>query len=31
MVHVGVGHAGAVMEAFVRLHEKGLVYRGRYI
>jgi valyl-tRNA synthetase len=21
----------AVMEAFVRLHEKGLVYRGRYI
>ena len=24
-------HAAAVREAFVRLHEKGLVYRGSYM
>jgi valyl-tRNA synthetase (EC 6.1.1.9) len=25
------GYSGAVAEAFVRLHEKGLIYRGNYI
>ena len=24
-------HADAVLEAFVRLHDKGLIYRGNYL
>ena len=29
--HMPSVHADAVLEAFVRLHEKGLVYRGSYL
>ncbi|KAH1084546.1 hypothetical protein J1N35_024307 [Gossypium stocksii] len=27
----GTDHAGAVIEAFIRLHEKGLIYQGSYM
>ncbi|MFQ6635896.1 hypothetical protein Gotur_010999, partial [Gossypium turneri] len=27
----GIDHAGAVIEAFIRLHEKGLIYQGSYM
>ena len=29
--HMRSLHADAVLEAFVRLHEKGLIYRGSYL